>query len=116
MTNRSLLASSLVALLLAALSGCASSSSAAAAKDLMLKSPGGEVALHVKFDGPRPTYGVTRGGTTVIESSPLQMTVDGAEVTANVAAAKVDRYDVDEKFAWQGKHSEAHAHGNGAKI
>ena len=117
MTNRSLIASPLVVLLLvvAAGSGCASSSSAAAAKDLTLKSPSGEVALHLRFDGPRPTYEVMRGGTTVIESSPLQMTVDGKEVTANVTAS-TERYEVDEKFAWQGKHSEAHARGNGAKV
>jgi alpha-glucosidase len=88
----------------------------AAAADVPVVSPDGSVRFTASFGGARPTFTVTFRDKTVVEPSPLAMTVDGADITAAATAGTAERYQIDEKYPWRGVHAEAVNHCAGVKI
>ncbi len=48
---------------------------------------------------------VTMNGRTIIDPSPIVMSVDGSEITNGIKTGKVKRYSVDETFPLAGLHS-----------
>jgi alpha-glucosidase len=81
----------LAAAVLAAMSGAAS-----AAGPVTVKSPDGRAAIRIAADGG--SYVVTRGGDTVIASSPLGLEFDGAPELGRLALDKVTRTTVDHEI------------------
>ena len=59
---------------------------------------------------------LTLDGNTVLEKSPLNMSVDGSSITSGVKTGKINRSTVNEKYPWFGYHSTAKNHFNGYSI
>lgn len=89
----------------------------AAALATHLVSPNGLVGFDLARDAAnRLVYTVTLGRDAVIEPSPLGIVVDGKHLAAGAEIAGIDRYDVDEKYAWLGVHSTATNRCHGARA
>ncbi len=84
---------------------------------VMLESPGRQLlfVLSAAADG-QVTWTVTRGGSVVIERSPLGIRVDGVDLGWGATLDKSDPYRVDEKYPWRGVTSQAINRANGARI
>jgi alpha-glucosidase len=86
-------------------------------REATVVSPDGNVSFLVPRPAPRLTFHVTFRGNPVVESSPLHFTVEGIDLSGDVVpAAVVDRYDVNETYAWHGTHSLATNRCNGARF
>src|SRR4051812_3184097 len=87
------------------------------APDYAVRSPSGEIALHLhaKRDGPLQ-YDVTFGTHPIIERSRLGIVVDGVNLAAAARIERVERYDINEKYPTRGVHSVAVNHCTGAKF
>jgi alpha-glucosidase len=80
-------------------------------------SPDGRVQLQLLLrDQGRLSYRVTFRQKPVIETSALGAVIDGVDLGQGVEVGKVDRYQLKEKYAWRGVHSEAINHCNGAQV
>ena len=87
------------------------------AQEVVLSSPDESVALRVvPEEGGRLRYSVTLAGKAVIEPSPLGIRVDGQDLGQGSTLGRVERYSLDERFAWRGVHSEARGRCNGARV
>jgi alpha-glucosidase len=90
-------------------------SAVAQAKPLKIASPDGQVVITVA-GGERLRYAVTRGGTTVIEQSPLGLVVDGADLGRSAVLGKAASYSVNDSYPTRGVHSAARTRCNGREI
>jgi len=90
--------------------------SSASAADATLSSPDGRVQFHLSTGSGRLEYTVALGGKPVIESSPLGIVVDGVNLAAGAAIAKIGSFLRDESYPWYGVHSRAIDRCNGLTI
>ena len=67
-------------------------------------------------NGGRLIMTVTMNGRTIIDPSPIVMSVDGSDITNGIKTGKVKRYSVDEAFPLSGLHSSAKNHFNGLSV
>jgi alpha-glucosidase len=88
---------------------------AIAAAGVTVSSPNGKVQLRLAPADPLAIE-VRFRDRTIIEPSPLGITVDGVALTAGAELGKVETYEVNEKFPWNGGHAEAVNRCRGARI
>jgi alpha-glucosidase len=81
-----------------------------------VSSPNGAVEIQVSADATRLIYGVTFRGRPVIDSSPLGILVDGANLGEEVVLGNVASYHGDDHFPTRGVHAEAAERFRGARI
>jgi alpha-glucosidase len=82
-----------------------------------LASPDSHVRFELQPDeNGNLEYTVTFDGETVIEPSPIGITVDGVNLGKGVEIGALERYQVNETYPWVGKHSTAVDHCNGIRI
>ena len=79
-------------------------------------SPNGSIHILFGNNDGRLIMTVTMNGRTIIDPSPIVMTVDGSEITNGIKTGKVKRYSVDEMFPLSGLHSSAKNHFNGLSV
>lgn len=90
---------------------------AAPAKDNTgISSPDGAIQCEINMTGGRLFLSVALDGTTILEPSPLSMTIDGIEITTGVKEGKIIRFSADEYFPLAGLHSTGKNHFNGVSI
>ncbi len=85
-------------------------------KEIQVLSPDGKVKFTLGPNPERLTYAVTLGETTVIEASPLDMRMDGYNLSSGVIFNDLERYSIDETYPWHGVHSTAVNRCSGAKV
>src|SRR4030095_14701907 len=79
-------------------------------------SPSGAVQFKLFNSGDQLSFTVLARGITIIEQSPLVMTLDSKPITSNTKSGKIEKYKIDESYPWLGAHSTAINRCNGAKI
>ncbi len=72
-----------------------------------VRSPNGQVTLTFLSNAERLTFTVTLGDVTVIEPSPIILTLDGYDLSAGVVQNGVVRDEVKERYPWSGVRSTA---------
>ncbi len=102
-------------ILFAGLTGL-SNLSVSAPTQIDIAGPNNSLHLLLGNNHGRLTMTVTMNGKTIIESSPIVMSVDGSEITNGFKTGKVKRYSVDETFPLSGLHSVAKNHFNGISV
>ncbi len=85
-------------------------------QEVQIASPDGKLKFTVLPNAERLTFAVTMGNTTVIESSPIVMKLDGYDLSSGVVFGNVAHYEINETYPWYGAHGTAVNHCNGAKI
>ena len=86
--------------------GLAASPAAQAAwRGTTVKSPNSAVRMVVVVRNGRLQYSVSLRGDTVVEPSPIGLTVDGVDLGEGVEAGKVRKYKVDQTYATRGVHA-----------
>lgn len=85
-------------------------------KEVQVASPDGKVRFTLGSNPERLTWTATLEGTTVIEPSPLDMRVDGYDLSSGVIFNALEPYRIDETYPWHGAHSVAVNRCNGAKV
>lgn len=106
-------------LLIASLMLCLQSTYAqnrSAANAVVIQSPNGEITFNVSAMNGALQYAVNYKNTTVINASRLGIVVNGKLLGENSSTGKVEKYKVNEKYAYRGVHSTAVNKCNGAKI
>ena len=83
---------------------------------LDVRSPNGQVTFTVLPNAERVTFTVALGDTTVIEPSPIVLTLDGYDLSAGVVLGGVVRDEVHERYPWSGVRSTAISDSNRAKL
>ena len=73
-------------------------------------SPDQAVRFRASSEGGRLEYTISFGARTVIETSPLAMLVDGANLGRDIELGEVQRQRVRESFPWRGVHAWATNH------
>ena len=81
-----------------------------------VRSPDGQVRFTFLPNAERLTFTVTRGNTTVLEPSPIVLTLDGYDLSAGVVLNGVDRDQVRETYPWSGVRSTAISDSNRARL
>jgi alpha-glucosidase len=93
-----------------------------AANQVQVLSPDGNVQLKLLLDEGQLNYAITFKDKPVIETSRVQFSVDGVDLTQGLPPAQirglivVERYEVKETYLWRGIHDRAVNHCNGVKI
>lgn len=87
-----------------------------AADAFNIYSPNQSIQFRAFLQDSKVRFAVTFRNQPVIESSPLLVSVDGIDITKDVAFGKVKRYGVNGRYPWRGIHSKATNHCNGATI
>nr|WP_295927422.1 glycoside hydrolase family 97 protein [uncultured Dyadobacter sp.] len=87
-----------------------------AADPTVVQSPDKKIALKVFVQDAGLFYTISHKDKPVIEPSPIRMTVDAKSITEGVSIGKAERYQLDEQYPWNGVHSTARNHYNGARI
>src|SRR4030095_16293338 len=90
--------------------------SAFATKPIEIVSPDRAVRFELSREDGRLQYEGFFQNKTVIETSPLAITVDGIDLTARVEVGRVKRFTVKETYPWRGVHSRATIYCKGATI
>jgi alpha-glucosidase len=85
-------------------------------QEVEVASPDGKIKFTVLPDAERLAFTVTMGNTVVIEPSSIVMKVDGYDLSSGVVFNNVERYSVEESYAWYGAQSSAVNQCNGAKM
>src|SRR5262245_21786164 len=85
-------------------------------KEVQVVSPDGQVKFTLGPNPERLTWWVTRGDTTVIEPSRLDMRLDGHDLSSGVIFRDLETCTADETYPWHGAHSTAINRCNGAKV
>lgn len=85
-------------------------------KEVQVASPNGKVMFTVDSNPERLTYSVTLENALVIEPSPLDMKMDGYELSSGVIFNNMEVYSVDETYPWHGAHKTAINQCNGARV
>jgi alpha-glucosidase len=83
---------------------------------LEMRSPNGQVTFTFLPNPERVTFTVALGNTTVIEPSPIVLTLDGYDLSAGVVQSGVVRDAVQERYAWTGVRSTAISESNRARL
>jgi alpha-glucosidase len=91
-------------------------SRAVAAEQAEVKSPNGEVRIELRAEADRLTFAVRLAGRSVIEPSPLGLTIDGTDLGQGVELGGVEPYQFDEPYPTRGVHSVAVNRGNGMRV
>lgn len=86
------------------------------ATDLTLKSPKGQLELHVSDAGNKLTYDITLGGTKVVEPSNLNFSIDGKDLCSGATIATDDVTAGAESFPTRGLHGQANVSWKGATL
>lgn len=81
-----------------------------------IASPDGSLLCILKTQGGQITLSVTLNGKTIIDPSPLLMSVDGIGITTGIKQGKIKKISADETFPLAGLHSTGKNHFNGAVI
>ena len=92
------------------------SACASATDTTFVQSPDGAVHFKLFIQRHQLAYSVTFNQGTIIEPSPVLMTVNGIPVTENISLGKTERYRINETYPWRGVHSVAVNDCNGARI
>lgn len=79
-------------------------------------SPNGQVTFTFLPNAERLTFTVRLGDTTVIEPSPIVVTLDGYDLSAGIVQTGVVRDEVHERYAWSGVRSTAISDSNRARL
>jgi alpha-glucosidase len=82
----------------------------------VVKSPDKKISFNIFVKDHSLFYNVVYQDKPVVESSPIRMSVDAKAITDGVRIGSADVYGLDEKYLWNGVHSIARNHFNGAKI
>ncbi len=85
-------------------------------KEVQVAGPDGKVRLILGSNPERLTWTVTLENTSVIEPSPLDMRVDGYDLSSGVIFNGLEPYSLDETYPWHGAHSTAVNRCNGVKV
>jgi alpha-glucosidase len=83
---------------------------------LDVQSPNGQVTFTFLPNAERLTFTVRLGDTTVIEPSPIVLTLDGYDLSAGVVQNGVVRDEVHERYPWSGVRSTAISDSNRARL
>ena len=83
---------------------------------LELVSPDGQLTFKFLPNAERLTFTVTLGTTTVIDPSPIVLTLDGYDLSAGVVMSGVVRDAIKETYPWSGVRSIAVSNSNRAKL
>ena len=83
---------------------------------LDVRSPNGQVTFTFLPNAERLTFTVRLGDTTVIEPSPMVLTLDGYDLSAGVVQNSVVRDEVHERYPWSGVRSTAISDSNRARL
>ena len=83
---------------------------------LEITGPDGRIHCFVSTDKEQLSLSMTLDGKSVIDNSPLRMSVDGVNITEQIKRGKVKRFSLDESYPWYGLHSTAVNNYNGALI
>ena len=81
-----------------------------------VSSPNGQITFAFLPNAERLTFMVRLGGTTVIEPSPIVLTLDGYDLSAGVVQNGVVRDEVHERYPWSGVRSTATSDSNRARL
>ena len=79
-------------------------------------SPDGRIELEVLPNAERLSFTVRMDGRTVVEPSPVQMSVDGYDLGAGLIYAGSETYEIDESYPWHGAHATARNRCRGARL
>jgi alpha-glucosidase len=85
-------------------------------KEVQVASPDGKVKLTLGSNPERLTWSVTLEDTAVIEPSPLDMRVDGYDLSSGVIFNGWEPYSTDETYPWHGAHSMAVNRSQGVSV
>lgn len=87
------------------------------AADVTVASPDGRVQFRLS-SSPQGhlQYTVALNSKTIIETSPLGIVVDGADLAAGAQLGAAETYARNESYPWYGPHSTAVDHSNGARV
>ena len=83
---------------------------------LDLRSPNGQITFTFLPNAERLTFTVKLGNTTVIEPSPLVLTLDGYDLSAGVVQTGIVRDEVHERYPWSGARDIAISDSNRASL
>jgi alpha-glucosidase len=83
---------------------------------VQVASPDGKVRLNLLPNAERLTFTVAIESTTVLEPSPIVMTLDGYDLSSGVVLNGEERYDGAERYAWSGAVSTATSRYNGVRL
>ena len=83
---------------------------------LDVRSPNGQVTFTFLPNAERLTFTVALGNTTVIEPSPIVLTLDGYDLSSGVVLNGVVRDEVHERYPWSGVRSTATSDSNRATL
>ena len=81
-----------------------------------VKSPDGRIELAVLPNAERLSFTVEMDGRTVVEPSPVRMSVDGFDLGTGLIWGGLETYETDESYPWHGVHATAVDRSNGARI
>jgi alpha-glucosidase len=81
-----------------------------------VRSPNGQAAFTVLPNAERLTFTIRLGDTTVIEPSPIVLTLDGYDLSAGVVHTGTKRDEVHERYPWSGGTSTAISDSNRAAL
>ena len=85
-------------------------------KEIQVASPDGKVKFTLGSNPERLTWAVTLENTPVIEPSPLDMRVDGYDLSSGVILNGLEPYRLDETYPWHGARSVAVNRCQGVKV
>lgn len=83
---------------------------------VVVTSPGKTVEISVQAEGGALAYRVRRAGKAVVQTSPLGILVDGADLGHEARLVRVERYSTNERYPWRGVHSQAVDRSHGARL
>ena len=85
-------------------------------QEVVVTSPDGRLKFTLLANAERLTFKVTAGDATVIEPSPLALSLDGFDLSSGVVFEKLERSEINEGYPWRGAHATAVSHCNVARI
>jgi alpha-glucosidase len=85
-------------------------------EEVRVASPDGRIELLVLPNAERLSFSVRMDGRTVVEPSPVRMSVDGFDLGTGLIFGSVERFATDESYAWRGAHATARDRSNGARL
>ncbi|MDX2154451.1 MAG: glycoside hydrolase family 97 catalytic domain-containing protein [Bryobacteraceae bacterium] len=86
------------------------------AQDLVVAGPSGAIRFALDTSSPRLHFSVSLRGKPAVETSPLEISIDGQDLSTNVTVGPVDRFQTDLTYPWHGPYSEARDRSNGARF
>lgn len=90
--------------------------SATAADTTAVKSPDGKIVFKLFTIAGQLSFSIHHNDKTVIDVSPLSMTINNISITKNSKIGKSNAYAINEEYPWMGAHSTAINRGTGVKF